>query len=293
MAALRRRLAVLIIPVMRPWATIPLLVFLLVGAATAQAPPCFRSKFAAEQPIKVKKVELRDDNRLSKREKAFIVRELRRECDCWPCALTEEVGEQLREMYQWFGFYQAVAQVAIHKRGVDSYSIMARVQEGPQYRLGDISFSRVKAFPEPQLRKLFPLLPGAPFDTRQVRRGLENLRQLYGSRGYINFSAVPETSVDSATKSITLRIDVDEGSVFRVGSLQLSNIEVRRGLGKQLLDAWRPHMGEIYSAEFVDRFLDENIIPGMQARPQVTYIQDPKGVVSVRMDFAAKEPGGS
>src|SRR5512142_1636856 len=114
---------------MRPWASIPAIVLLLTGAVLAQAPPCFRSKFAAEQPIKVTKVELRDDNGLSKREKSLIVRELKRQCDCWPCALTEEVGDQIREVYQWFGVYQAGAQVDIHKRGIDSYSIRAHVQE--------------------------------------------------------------------------------------------------------------------------------------------------------------------
>jgi hypothetical protein len=122
-----------------------LLVILLgcVGVASAQFPPCIRSKFANEWPIRVGHVDLQDGDKLSHREKSTVVRELRRQCDCWPCALSSDVSDQIREIYQWYGYFQAVADVDVRKTGIDSYSITARVQEGPQYRLGDITFSNV------------------------------------------------------------------------------------------------------------------------------------------------------
>jgi hypothetical protein len=153
----------------------------------------------AEQPIKVTKVELRDDNGLGKREKSLIVRELKRQCDCWPCALTEEVGEQIREMYQWFGFFQAVAEVSIDKTGIDSYSITARVKEGPQYRLGEVGFSHVKAFPVSELRKLFNLVTACYLDQQCDEYALEAAKAATSTRWQKNMKLVADLKREPGT----------------------------------------------------------------------------------------------
>jgi hypothetical protein len=75
------------------------------GVAAAQFPPCYRSKYSNEWPVRVTHVELLDGNKLSRNEKATVVRELRRQCDCWPCALSDDVSDQIREIYQWFGYF--------------------------------------------------------------------------------------------------------------------------------------------------------------------------------------------
>jgi outer membrane protein assembly factor BamA len=262
-----------------------LLVILLgcVGVASAQFPPCIRSKFANEWPIRVGHVDLQDGDKLSHREKSTVVRELRRQCDCWPCALSSDVSDQIREIYQWYGYFQAVADVDVRKTGIDSYSITARVQEGPQYRLGDITFSNVKVFTPAELRALFELAPGDLFDTRPYRRGMEKLRQTYGNKGYLNFSAVPDTKIDSAAGTISIRFDVDEGKIFRLGPLLLAGNAPPRGFGNKLQDDWRPHQGEVFSAEFVDNFIIQHL-SGMN--PRITYIQDASaGTVAVRVEF--------
>jgi hypothetical protein len=127
------------------------------GVSRAQFPPCFRSKFTNDWPIRVAHVDLQDGDKLSRREKSTVIRELRRQCDCWPCALSSDVSDQIREIYQWYGYFQAVADVDVKKTGIDTYSVTARVQEGPQYRLGDISFSNIKAFSPAELRACFSL----------------------------------------------------------------------------------------------------------------------------------------
>ncbi len=236
-----------------------LLLFCAVAAA-AQTPPCFRSKYSAEWPIKVRHVELRDGNQLSSHQKSVIVRELKRECDCWPCALSDEVSEQIREMYQWFGYFQAVADVDIRQTGYDSYAVVARVQEGPQYRLRDIEFVGARAFPVAQLRRLFSVQPDEPFDTRQIRAGLDAVRRLYSRNGYINFTPVPDTQVDPAAHTILLRIDLNEGTRFRFGPLLLTGAEPSPGVGKKLLADWNSYLGRPYDPDLLERFIDEHAL---------------------------------
>ena len=61
---------------------------------------------------------------------------------------------------------------------------------------------------------------GDIFNADMVRKGLEDLRKVYGALGYINFTAVPDTTVDEEHKLITLKIDIDEGKQFYVRRIE-------------------------------------------------------------------------
>jgi outer membrane protein assembly factor BamA len=112
---------------------------------------------------------------------------------------------------------------------------------------------------------------------------------LYGTRGYLNFSAIPETSINSAGNTITVKIDVDEGPVFHLGPLLLAGIQVPRSFAKKLQDEWRPHIGKINNGDFVDGFITQHL-SGFDGKLQITYIQDAKaGTVAVRVEFRKKE----
>ncbi len=61
---------------------------------------------------------------------------------------------------------------------------------------------------------------GDIFNADMVRKGLEDLRKVYGALGYINFTAVPDTTVDEEHKLITLKIDIEEGKQFYVRRIE-------------------------------------------------------------------------
>ncbi|MFB3813922.1 MAG: POTRA domain-containing protein [Terriglobales bacterium] len=277
---------------MRLWALI--LVLLCAAPAVAQAPACFRSKYASEWPVEVKRIELRDGNKLSKREKSTIVRELRRECDCWPCALSDAVSEQIREMYQWYGYFQAVADVEIRKSGYNAYSIRANVQEGPQYRLAELVFVNARAFPASELRQLFPIQNGAPFDTRKIRQGLDAMRRLYAKNGYIDFTPVPDTRIDRDAGTIVLNIDVNEGTRYRFGPLVLSGAEPAPGVSQKLQEYWKAYIGRPYDPGLLERFVDEHALLLKIRSANFLYtnvepVQDAKAaIVTVRLRYSGE-----
>ena len=89
------------------------------------------------------------------------------------------------------------------------------VEEGDQYRLKEITFTGNKAVSDTRaLRAQFKIKDGDIFDTEAIRKGLENLRKAYAALGYINFTPVPNTDPDDEKKTITLKIDLDEGKQF-------------------------------------------------------------------------------
>ena len=254
--------------------------------ATAQDIPCLRTKLGADPPVNLRRVTIRDGNKLPAEVKSSIARDLRAMCDCWPCAVSFELDERIRELYQWHGFYQAIANVDIINLGLYRYDIVARVQEGPQYRLADITFRNVTAFPAAELRRLFQLQAGDLFDTRKIRDGVDSMRRLYGTRGYINFSLVPETHIDSAAGTIALTIDAEEGQVFKFGPLVLAGPEPRPGFSKQLLSAWQPHIGQVYDSNFLEQFFDEVLSATPSMPPKIVLRQNSRTrVVGVRIEF--------
>ncbi|MBI3895505.1 MAG: outer membrane protein assembly factor BamA [Acidobacteria bacterium] len=98
------------------------------------------------------------------------------------------------------------------------------VVEGEIYRLGTMTFQGSTLFTQPDeaLRPLFEMQQGDIFDVSKIRKGLENMRKVYGEYGYINFVASPETRIDDEKHSIDIAFDVEEGKQFTVRRLEFA-----------------------------------------------------------------------
>ena len=91
------------------------------------------------------------------------------------------------------------------------------IEEGRQYHLRNANFMGVKFFREPSLLlSVFRMQKGDIFSTDKLRKGIEELRKVYGQFGFIDF--VPEPSFDPipGTNDIDLTITADEGKQFFV-----------------------------------------------------------------------------
>ena len=65
------------------------------------------------------------------------------------------------------------------------------VDEGDQYRTGDIHFSKNTVLAEKVLLKNMELKKGEVFNRSQLRAGLEENQKAYGDQGYIYASLQP------------------------------------------------------------------------------------------------------
>ncbi len=149
--------------------------------------------------------------------------------------LTED-AERVRYYYQTKGYFKALVgdpKTQIHDTsGIRWYypfkpspgkavDITMPVEEGQRYRLKEITFSGNKAVKNTAgLRSLFKIKDGDIFDTEAIRKGLESLRKAYAALGYINFTPVPNTDADDEKRTISLRIDLDEGKQFYVRRIE-------------------------------------------------------------------------
>ena len=83
-------------------------------------------------------------------------------------------------------------------------------------------------FPPEELRKRFPLNEGDVLDASKIKQGLDALDHLYGSRGYLDFAAKPETITNDKSAIISLVLVLDEGKQFRVGKVETYNLDPER-----------------------------------------------------------------
>ena len=170
----------------------------------------------------------------------------------------EEAQERLKQEWQNRGYLNVG--VTVDARVLTSSWVEQRialdvnVDEGSQYRLKRITFKNNRAIANlAVLRKLFPIRDGDIFSRQAIVSGLDDLRRAYGSFGYINFTSVPDTRIDEDSKLIQLDVDLDEGKVFTVSSVDFLGVE--EDVRQAMLDAFPLKPGQIFNQGRLERFL--------------------------------------
>jgi hypothetical protein len=218
----------------------------------------------------------------------------------WHAARPEWIDQlteiDLRRAWQDRGYFRVHVKAEV--RSVDAdlnherFVVKAHVEEGQQYHVGEIKFVGESGIPEQEIRDVFPLREGELFNTSLLLQGIGDLTNLFGSRGYIDFTVVPKIEDDSHLQRIDLALNIDQQKQFRIGSVKIVGLvpllETRlREITKQ---------GQIIDTRALDEFFKDNrsILPahwsvgdGFEERRDVK-----GGIVDLAFDFRpCGEPG--
>jgi outer membrane protein assembly factor BamA len=199
----------------------------------------------------------------------------------------------VRGAWQDQGYFRvnstAQARIISSDSTIQHVSVIVHVDEGLQYRLGDVSFREGDPddplpFPAEELRKLVPLREGDLFNVEKIREGLEALKKLYDSNGYIDFTASPDMEVDEASRRISLVMVLDQQKQYRVGKVEILGVDARTA--SNLRSKLKP--GDIFNSRLVDDFLKENkaALPADASPRDIEVHRDVRnGTVDARADF--------
>ena len=143
-------------------------------------------------------------------------------------------------------------------QGAEDVDVSARVEEGTQYRLGEIRFEKGSIFPADQLRTLFPMRNGDLFSATKISEGLDQLRNLYGTEGYINCVVNPVVVINESHPTIDLVLQLDEGKPYYFGRLFLDGTEPHTGAYKALMESWKTLQGRRYNPVLLKSWLTAN-----------------------------------
>jgi len=207
-----------------------------------------------------------------------------------PDEVIEEAVQRVTAGWQDHGYFKVL--VSGERKTLTSSPASQRialsfhVDEGLQYTLGQIRFKNNKAIRDAVvLRGLFPINDGDTFSREKIASGLENLRKAYGDMGYINFTSVPDTKFDDERRLISLVIDVDEGKLFHVGSVNVLGLDEQAR--QELLKELPFKRGQIYTSKLWEKLLllkYGSMIPECECRTQLG-VNEQAGAVAVTLDF--------
>ena len=103
------------------------------------------------------------------------------------------------------------------KRWMD---ITIPVVEGEQYRVGEVTVEGADVFPAELIRGFFPILAGEVYDESKVNEGLESLREVYGSRGYVQFTGFPTWHRRPEERIVDVVLNLAEEDQFLVNRIE-------------------------------------------------------------------------
>lgn len=182
-----------------------------------------------------------------------------------------EFAELVRDEFQTVGFFKASVSDDIQLQNIDrsadppSAVVIVRLDDdGDRYRLKEITFTGNKIVSNnQQLRKLFPIKDGDWFNIEAARKGIKALKDAYGNYGFINFTPVPDFTFDENAKTMSMRIDIDEGAQYFISSFQVTGADAQRKTS--LESAWSTIFkpGAIYNAHAVQVYFQrvKNLLP--------------------------------
>lgn len=168
------------------------------------------------------------------------------------------------------------------------------VEEGKLYHLNQINFVGVKLFrtPETLMRPLFAMDKGDIFSTAKLRKGMENMRKLYGEFGYIDFVPEPEPEILPGTDKINLTFNIDEGKQFFVRRIDFSGNTTTRDkvIRRELLI----DEGDMFNSRLWDvsilRLNQLGYFEALKENEAATITRDPK-TNTVDINLKVKERG--
>ena len=139
--------------------------------------------------------------------------------------LIDQDVDRVTEYYRALGFFNAQIGREISESNDGRWlNVRFIVNEGPRYKIRDVKFIGNESYGESELKKLLTLNPNGEmpiFDATQLNEDVTEVRDLYGSQGYVFSNVQVETRFLEEPGMLDLVYKVKEGKQYRVGQINV------------------------------------------------------------------------
>ena len=140
--------------------------------------------------------------------------------------LIDQDVDRVTEYYRALGFFNAQVGREITESNDGRWlNVRFIVNEGPRYKVRDVKFIGNEAFAETEMKKLLKLIPRDEmpvFDRGFLNEDLTEVRDLYGSQGFVFSNVEVETRFLEEPGMLDLVYKVKEGKQYRVGQINVN-----------------------------------------------------------------------
>ena len=146
--------------------------------------------------------------------------------------------EAVRKVFMDQGYLGAVVgEPTLAYVGRKKIDVTFEVVEGPLYKLGAWRIDGASLFPTNEMARGVAVPVGAVAALAGIDRGAQNLRDFYGSRGYIKTDVAPRVVLDTNAATAAVAYQIREGALAYIqnveirGNAQTQDKVVRREIG--------------------------------------------------------------
>lgn len=128
--------------------------------------------------------------------------------------------------------------------------ITIAVDEGPQYRFGDIDFKGDLLAPKKEYFDRLTINKGDIFNRSKLGNDIVKLNDIYKDKGYAYVNITPLTSIDNENHTVALTFDAQKGPLVYFGRINVrGNVKTRDKVIRRELKVYE---GELYNQTLLD-----------------------------------------
>lgn len=170
---------------------------------------------------------------------------------------------------------------------VDGVVVNVTVDEGPEYRLGEVKIAGNYAGRSAELLKLGKFKSGEIVNFDDVNAAVERIKKPLQRQGYMHVAATVERARNDKAKTVNLTIRIEPGPQYTMGKLTVVGLDLNSEAGIRKL--WGPQMGKPFDAEYPDYFLsrvkEEGLFEHLHDSKATTKIDEQNHSVDVTLKF--------
>ena len=146
--------------------------------------------------------------------------------------VVKEGVENIRKKYRskGFKFIEVESEVDVNQKTKEA-TLFVHILEGQKYKIKEVRFEGVHAFKEKKLRKLMKTkkdtwYTSGVFNEEKFQKDLDRTQLFYQQEGYLDVKVSPQFEYDQAKRKIIILIQVEEGTHYVTGEVQIKGAEL-------------------------------------------------------------------
>ncbi|MBD3273049.1 outer membrane protein assembly factor BamA [Candidatus Dependentiae bacterium] len=107
-------------------------------------------------------------------------------------------------------------------------NVIFYINEGEQYKVDKVEAIGDDVVLSKELKEYVVVKEGKPYSQSKVIETINNLKEVWGRKGYINADVYPQTKVDDETKTIDITFHTEKGNRLYVNRIEITGNKVTR-----------------------------------------------------------------
>jgi outer membrane protein insertion porin family len=128
----------------------------------------------------------------------------------------------------------------------NSVAVRLAVEEGLCYRLAEVQWSGNTVFSSQDLTRNLKVETGKAANQPLLEAQLGGLSKVYGTKGYMSARLKPVPILDDIARTVTFRVEVNEGDEYHFGSVRLEGAS--EPINKKFAELWKLRPGDVYDS---------------------------------------------